>query len=123
MYCIATADVGEVCGSVRGPRFFQCVVDQGNYDDTEGCESSPQSNSMLTSGFQNASLLHTIVHTFKMDADIKSRAQPFYIKLSDREVTPAFRELLVNYTKIPENEINNNLEAVVCHFLFRCSAC
>ena len=58
-----------------------------------------------------------------MAADIKSRDQPFYIKLSDREVTAAFRDVLVNYAKIPENEINKHLEAVVCHFLLRFSTC
>jgi hypothetical protein len=79
---------------------------------------------MLTLGiiFLNASPLHTIISIFRMAADIKSKDQPFYIKLSDCEVTPGFRDLLVNYAKIQENEINNHLEAVVCHFLFRFSA-
>jgi hypothetical protein len=48
-----------------------------------------------------------------MSTDITSKDQVFYLPLSERPPTPAFRELLKNYSKIPSNEIEKHLEGVV----------
>ncbi|KAF8861917.1 hypothetical protein BDZ45DRAFT_799568 [Acephala macrosclerotiorum] len=46
------------------------------------------------------------------DPDIRSKDQPFYLLLSQHPPTPAFRELLESYSKIPANEVDSHLEGV-----------
>jgi hypothetical protein len=48
-----------------------------------------------------------------MSTNITSKGQVFYLPLSERPLTPAFQELLKNYSKIPSNEIEKHLEGVV----------
>ncbi|KAL2070448.1 hypothetical protein VTL71DRAFT_13474 [Oculimacula yallundae] len=47
-----------------------------------------------------------------MSSDIKSKNQAFYLHLSERPPTAAFRRLLADYSKIPEDEVNKHLETV-----------
>ncbi|KAE9371809.1 hypothetical protein N431DRAFT_342609 [Stipitochalara longipes BDJ] len=47
-----------------------------------------------------------------MSEDPKSKDQIFYLPLSERAPTPAFRDLLENYSKIPKDEISKHLEEV-----------
>lgn len=47
-----------------------------------------------------------------MSSEQKSKDQIFYLPLSDRPPTKGFRELLENYSKIPEDKVNQHIEAV-----------
>lgn len=51
------------------------------------------------------------------DPDIRSKDQPFYLSLAQHPPTPAFHDLLQNYSKIPSNEVNSHLEAVLSYHI------
>ncbi|CZR54639.1 uncharacterized protein PAC_04523 [Phialocephala subalpina] len=46
------------------------------------------------------------------DSDIRSKDQPFYLQLSQRPITAAFRSLIQQYSKIPANKVDSHLSAV-----------
>ncbi|KUJ12916.1 uncharacterized protein LY89DRAFT_721745 [Mollisia scopiformis] len=46
------------------------------------------------------------------DTDIRSKNQPFYLSLSQHPPTPAFRDLLENYSKILPKDVETHLEAI-----------
>jgi len=53
-----------------------------------------------------------LVSISKMSSDIKSKDQVFYLPISERLPTQAFRDLLINYSHIPKFAINKHLEEV-----------